>query len=266
MHPFLLILLSWASASLVMGLLYLKAYKDRDAGWVDVGWAGGIGLLALCYAAAADGWAVRKILVAGMVVGWSFRLAYFILKDRVLSGEEDARYQSLRAHWGLRAHRNFFWFFQAQALLIVLFSLPALVSMGVERSPLGLADAGGLIIWITAVAGEALADRQLARFRARPENRGRVCREGLWAWSRHPNYFFEWVHWWAYVCVGAGSSWWAATLLGPVLMLFFLFKVTGIPYTEKRALKTRGDAYREYQKTTSVFFPWFPKKTNSCSA
>jgi steroid 5-alpha reductase family enzyme len=104
-----------------------------------------------------------------------------------------------------------------------------------------------------------LADRQLARFKRRPESRGKTCREGWWRYSRHPNYFFEWLHWWSYVLLAAGSPWWVLTLIGPALMLLFLFKVTGIPATEAQASVSRSD-YAEYRRTTSAFIPWFPKR------
>ena len=105
-----------------------------------------------------------------------------------------------------------------------------------------------------------LADRQLVRFKRRPESRGKTCREGWWRYSRHPNYFFEWLHWWSYVALAAGSSYWWVTLLAPAAMLHFLLNVTGIPPTEAQALASRGEDYRQYQRTTSVFIPWFPKK------
>jgi steroid 5-alpha reductase family enzyme len=110
-----------------------------------------------------------------------------------------------------------------------------------------------------AFAGESLADRQLSRFRQDPRNRGRVCRDGLWRYSRHPNYFFEWLHWWAYVALAAGSPLWWIAVAGVAMMLLFLTRVTGIPPTEAQALRSRGEAYREYQRTTSAFFPWPPR-------
>jgi len=121
-------------------------------------------------------------------------------------------------------------------------------------------DVLAIAVWIVAIAGEGVADRQLARFRADPENRGKTCRAGLWRYSRHPNYFFEWVHWFTYVLLAFGSPYVWLTLAGPAVMLLFLYKVTGIPYTEKRALMSRGDDYRRYQETTSAFVPWFPRK------
>ena len=110
--------------------------------------------------------------------------------------------------------------------------------------------------------GEAAADRQLASFKANPENQGKVCKVGLWRYSRHPNYFFEWVHWFAYLAIGArlSESIGYAALAGPVVMLVFLLFVTGVPYTEMRAVQSKGEAYRQYQRETSAFIPWFVKK------
>ena len=120
-------------------------------------------------------------------------------------------------------------------------------------------DGLGVAIWAIGVAGEAVADAQLARFRADPGHRGRTCRAGLWRYSRHPNYFFEWLTWWAYVAIAWGAPHGWVALFGPAVMLLFLFKVTGIPYTEAQALRSRGDDYRAYQRTTSAFVPWFPR-------
>ena len=109
-----------------------------------------------------------------------------------------------------------------------------------------------------ALAGESAADRQLEAFRRDPANRGKTCRVGLWRVSRHPNYFFEWLVWVAYFVFALASPWGWVTIYCPALMLFFLFRVTGIPATEAQALKSRGEDYRQYQRTTSAFFPWFP--------
>jgi steroid 5-alpha reductase family enzyme len=113
-----------------------------------------------------------------------------------------------------------------------------------------------VLIWVFAVAGETLADAQLARFRTTPGNQGLVCREGLWRYSRHPNYFFEWLHWFSYVALASGA---AISWLGPVLMYVFLRWLSGIPHTEAQALRTRGELYRTYQRTTPMLIPWFPR-------
>jgi steroid 5-alpha reductase family enzyme len=147
-----------------------------------------------------------------------------------------------------------------QALVDVILSLPYLVAMTKPAPGLGAWDLAGVLVWVVTVVGETVADHQLATFRADPANCGRTCRVGLWRASRHPNYFFEWLHWWSYVLLAVGSPWWALTLVGPALMLFFLLKVTGIPAAEAQALASRGEDYRDYQRTTSAFVPWFPKR------
>jgi len=260
MSPLVLALLGWAAMVVVMLVAWGVARRIHDAGVVDVTWSVGVGALAVAFAVVADGDIERRILIALLAGVWSFRLGGYLLVNRVLSGEEDGRYQMLREKWGPRADLHFLWFFQIQALGTVLFAIPLLPGLFLD-SPLGQwYDIAGLVVWLVAVGGEALADHQLARFRRRPDSKGKTCREGLWYYSRHPNYFFEWVHWFTYVLLSAGSSWVWVSLLGPVVMLVLLFRVTGIPYTEKRALRSRGDDYRRYQRTTSAFIPLPPKQ------
>ncbi len=253
-------LAGWALAALLMLLAWAVQWRTRDAGMVDVAWAAGLGLLAVGYALLADGDPSRRLLAAGMAGGWSFRLAGHILLNRVIGKPEDGRYQRLRAHWRERTQLKFFAFFQAQALLTAVFAVPFLVvALAPEPLPVPVIFAA-VAIWLLAVGGETLADRQLAAWRADPTHRGRTCRAGLWRYSRHPNYFFEWLHWWSYPLLAWGTPEWWLTLLGPALMLYTLLKVTGIPYTEQQALASRGDDYRAYQRDTSAFIPWFPKK------
>lgn len=260
MSPLSLVLTGWAAMAVIMVGLYFVQRATQDAGVVDVGWAGGVGALAVFYAVMGDGDATRRFLLAILAGGWSLRLAGYLLKDRVLAGAEDGRYHMLREKWGHRTQRNLLIFFQVQALWAVLFAVPFLPVVYLDKGVSGWFDVVGIAVWVVALAGETVADRQLARFRADPKHRGKTCRKGLWQYSRHPNYFFEWVHWFTYVFLALGSShvWW--TLAGPAVMLLFLYKVTGIPYTEKQALLTRGDDYRRYQETTSAFVPWFPRK------
>jgi steroid 5-alpha reductase family enzyme len=116
-----------------------------------------------------------------------------------------------------------------------------------------------IALWAGALAGESVADRQLERFKADAHSRGRVCRSGLWRYSRHPNYFFEWLVWVAYALAATTAPWGALAWACPAVMLFLLFRVTGIPATEAHALRSRGEAYRDYQRTTSAFVPWVPR-------
>jgi len=187
---------------------------------------------------------------------WGFRLCLHIL-SRLLREPEDGRYRYLRAHWN-GDQRKFLGFFEAQAVLTAVFSLPFLAVAQNPNGAPGAWCAAGIAIWLAGLAGEALADRQLARWRHDPRNHGRTCRAGLWRWSRHPNYFFEWLHWFAYVFLAVGSPLWWLSWTGPVLMFVSLRWVTGIPFVEAQALRSRGDDYRAYQRTTSAFFPWFP--------
>jgi len=262
MSALLLALIGLAAMSAMQIVLYFVQRARRDAGIVDAGWAFGLALLAVWYAVMADGAVARRIAVAVLGGVWGLRLASYLFVNRVLGPEEDGRYQMLREHWGDRAQFWFFIFFQIQASWSVLFSIPFLVVAFNPAAALSGWDIAGIAVWAVSVSGETLADLQLARWRARPENRGKTCRAGLWRASRHPNYFFEWLHWWAYVLMAIGYAWGWFALSGPIVMMVFLYKITGIPYTEKRAIASRGDDYREYQRTTSAFFPWFPKGTS----
>ncbi|MGH7899327.1 MAG: DUF1295 domain-containing protein [Candidatus Binatia bacterium] len=258
--PWTMLWHGWLVSVALMLVLWLVQWAKNDAGLVDVGWTLGVGLLTAYYAVAADGWLPRRLLVLALVSIWAARLAGYILVDRVVGKtEEDARYQELRRYFGERAHFWFFWFFESQTILVVLCSVPMLVLMSNPRPGFSVWEILGVAVWAMAIAGEIVADRQLARWRASPANRGRTCRSGLWRYSRHPNYFFEWLHWWAYALMGIGAPYGWLTLVGPALMWLFLVKLTGIAATENHAVKSRAD-YRDYQRTTSMFVPWFPKQ------
>lgn len=256
-----------AIATIVMTSLVVAAWlvqrRTNDAGVIDAVWSGGFGLLAVLYAFVADGWIARRVAVAALLVSWSGRLATHIVLRLLGDGEEDGRYAKLRAEKGAKFASWSFWFFIAQGISVVLLSMPALLVMSNPRPALAWNDVVGIALFVAAILGESIADRQLARFRRDPSSRGQVCRVGLWRYSRHPNYFFEWLHWLAYpiLAIGLPHAWiaWCAAALMLVLML----KVTGIPPTEARAIESRGERYREYQRTTSAFFPWFPKESST---
>lgn len=250
----------WAIAALAMIWAWDWQRRHGDAGIVDVCWSAAMGFSAIWCAVWAEGDPARRLLVGVLGGVWAGRLAWYIATDRVIGRPEDGRYQRLRAHWGERAQPMFFLFFQAQALAAAIFALPFLAAASVESPPPGWALVLAVLVWVVAVVGESTADRQLAAFRADPANKGKTCRVGLWRYSRHPNYFFEWVHWFTYPLLAWGEGWAVlVTLLGPALMLATLLKGTGIPYTEMQALSSRAD-YRDYQETTSMFVPWPPKE------
>ncbi|UCG56793.1 MAG: DUF1295 domain-containing protein [Phycisphaerales bacterium] len=262
MTSFISLLVAWACIALVMCVFYLIQLRTRNATSVDAVWAAGVGLTACFYAATGTGDTGRRIMLSLLAGTWGLRLAVYLVL-RSVAKPEDGRYAQLREKWGNAAARNFFLFYQAQASWVVLFSIPFLVVSRNEHALWAWHDFAALAIWITAMTGEACADRQLNRFRKELDHRGKTCRKGLWKYSRHPNYFFEWLHWFSYVFLAIGARGWWVSLSGPLVMLLFLYKVTGIPYTEKRALQSRGEDYRRYQETTSPFVPWFPKRENS---
>jgi len=243
-----------------MAVVWAIAVRIANAGIVDVAWSCNFSLLAVVYAALGSGWLPRRLLMAGMVALWSLRLGSY-LYQRVMGDHpvEDGRYQQLRKDWAPRANARFFWFFELQGGLNVILSLPALVACLNPEPALDVLEIVGALVWAVALAGESIADHQLKIFRALPANRGRTCQVGLWRYSRHPNYFFEWLIWVAFFLFAAASSGGWLTFYCPLLMLYFLFRVTGIPATEAQALRSRGEEYREYQRTTSAFVPWFRK-------
>ena len=252
----------WLIIAVFMHFLWMWQKKTGRAGFVDVAWSIGTGLMAVGFCVVGSGDLQRRIVLGALMGLWGLRLAVHLWKRLGREGE-DGRYESYRQEHGQqKADRFYMIFFQFQAIFALIFASPILVAAFTPPNiEIQLLDYLGIGIWILALAGETLADNQLERFRKNPENRGEVCRIGLWKYSRHPNYFFEWTHWFAYVAIGWHGDWRFFTLIGPVSMLIFLFRITGIPITEKQALKSRGEKYKRYQEEVSVFVPWLPKNT-----
>lgn len=242
---------------LLMSSLWIYQVRTRNATIVDVGWAFGMGV-SICYLAwSCEGDLGRRILIAILLGLWSLRLAGYLFYSRIIKGQgEDRRYASMRAAMSQHPNAGFFVIFQMQSLFVVIFMTPMLFAL---TSPVPLwtwHDILAIFIWLIAVLGEGLADGQLHRFKSDPMNRGKTCQLGLWKYSRHPNYFFEWLHWFTYPLLAWGSTQGMYVWILPAMMLVFLLKLTGIPYSESQALKHRAD-YAEYQRKTSKFIPWF---------
>jgi len=244
----------------MMLILWVIHLLIKNAAIVDVGWAAGLGLLSICYAITGPGYVTRKWMIAVMAGIWSLRLASYLLFTRVIGKPEEGRYVQLREDWKNNLPLRFLFFFEFQALLDVALSMPFLLACLNAHTPLGLAEYLGAGVWLVAMAGEAIADHQLNSFKKDPANKGKTCDVGLWKYSRHPNYFFEWLIWMGFATFAIAAPWGFLGLLSPALILYFLLGVTGIPATEAQALRTRGDEYREYQRRTSAFVPWFPKQ------
>lgn len=264
MNPWIVALGGWLVASLVMVGVWWWQTRTNKAGIVDVVWSYLVGALGVSFAVLGSGLPERRWIIAGLATVWSVRLGTYLWL-RVRSHKEDGRYLALKEQWGEKAQFKMALFFQYQAFGAALFALPMLVAAG-NKEPLGWIDGVAVGLFVLAATGEALADRQLAQFKADGANVGKVCDKGLWKYSRHPNYFFEWLHWWAYVGLAWAAPWGGLALIGPAAMFYFIVYVTGIPPAEKRALESRGDAYRDYQRRTSPFFPLPPRSSSPSKA
>jgi len=253
-----LLLLGGLSSLIAFAILWMVCVKVRNYGFVDAAWALGVAVLAPTYAVLATGAPLRRLLFASVGMLWSLRLGIHLLR-RLLRHHpsEDPRYRTLRGQW--KSPLSFPLFFEIQAVTVVIFSLPFLIASINPAPGIRPVECAGLFLALAGIAGESASDRQMRRFSSDPGNRGAVCKVGLWRYSRHPNYFFESVVWWGFFLATLGSPWGWTMVACPLLMLWFLLRVTGIPLTEEHSLRSRGDAYRDYQRTTSAFIPWFPK-------
>jgi steroid 5-alpha reductase family enzyme len=260
---YLLALISIAVAlSILMAIAWMVQQRTGNSGWVDTIWTvpvGGVGAASALWPftdAASPG---RQWLIAALAVIWSIRLGLHIA-IRTAGIEDDPRYAAFASEWGLNAPRRMFIFLQNQALGSIPLVFAIFVAAQAPVADLRAQDFAGLAILVIAIAGEAIADAELKKFRRFPGNKGRVCNIGLWRWSRHPNYFFQWLGWLAYpaIAIAPGYIWGWAALLAPIFMYWILNYVTGIPPLEAQMLRSRGDAYRAYQAHTSKFFPLPP--------
>ena len=254
------VVVAWACMAAVMGMLWLVQRRTGDASIVDVGWAFGTGAVAaVLVTLTSDGDPARRWLATAMVAAWSLRLGVHLWRRIRAGAGEEGRYRHLRDVLGARAGAGLFAFFQVQAAWAVMFAMPVWAASEATRA-LDWLDAVGVAAWAAGVLGESVADRQLARFRADPRRAAEACDRGLWGWSRHPNYFFEWLQWWGFVALGAGAAHWWVTVAGVVVMYLFITRITGIPYTERQALRSRGESYRRYRERVPAFFPRPPAR------
>ena len=252
-------LVAAADCCVAFALLWLRQRRTHNATSVDAAWAIAIGVLGIASAATGTGSPLQRLLAGTIAAAWSARLSWHLVVHRVLGHpQEDGRYRAMREHWGPRADRNLFVFYQAQAMAALVFALPFWFLSRHTAPSLAATQWCGLGVVALGLTVEALADRQLERHRRDPTQRGRTCRRGLWRLSRHPNYFGEWLVWCGIGLVAAEAAGWLA-VLQPAVMFVLVRFVSGVPFTELQALKSRGDDYRRYQQETSAFVPWWPR-------
>lgn len=241
--------------------LWLLSLRLRDASIIDIFWGVGFVIIAWVTKASSAGAPARAALVLGLVTFWGLRLAIYLARRNLGKGE-DPRYVAMRAAHGEKwPLRSLFVVFGLQGALMWIVSLPVQQAL---RSPtpasLGLLDALGAALVLTGVFFEAVGDLQLARFKANPDNRGKVMNLGLWRYTRHPNYFGDFLVWWGLyvIALSAGQAW---TVLSPALMSFLLLRVSGVTLLEKSMQSRPG--YADYIRRTSSFFPWPPRSPRS---
>jgi steroid 5-alpha reductase family enzyme len=250
-----------AALSSIMALAWFVHRKTGNSGWIDVTWSLGVGGVAFI----ATAWPLgqswphwRQMVVAVLAVSWCLRLGIHIA-TRTRAATDDPRYRNLQNRWGKGAARRMFWFLQSQAAVGIILALSIALAAQNPNPNLRLQDLIGLVILLAAIVGEAIADRQLRAFKSDPANRNAICDVGLWRWSRHPNYFFEWLLWLAYPIIaidfaGHNPYGWLS-LAAPICMYWILVHVSGIPPLEDHMLRSRGEAFRAYQKRTRAFLP-----------
>ena len=252
--------------SAVMAAAWRVQQVTGNSGWIDVFWTFGTGAAAVALALIPldPAWLQpRQIFVAALAGLWSLRLGSHIL-IRTQTTSDDPRYRDLMAQWGADAPAKLFWQLQIQAAVGLLLAASVMLAAQNPAPFLRALDILGVIVLLAGIVGESLADRQLQQFKRDPANRGKICDVGLWRWSRHPNYFFEWLCWLAYPIVAidlsSNNPLGPLALLAPLAMYWILVHVSGIPPLEAHMARTRGPAFDDYRARTSAFFP-FPPRT-----
>jgi steroid 5-alpha reductase family enzyme len=250
----------------VMTAAWLTQRATGNAGWSDAFWSLGLGIagvaLALLPVAGTDWPTARQVVVAALVGAWSLRLGSHIAR-RSIGGSEDARYAEFRRDWGADFERRLFVFLMIQAAAGTFLALSMLLAAQ-NPAEFGVQDWLAVAVLAVAVVGEGVADRQLRQFKADPANRHKVCGIGLWSWSRHPNYFFEWLGWLAYplfaIDLAGANPWGWFALTGPAFMYWLLVHVSGIPPLEAHMMRSRPEEFRRYAERVSAFFPRPPSR------
>lgn len=261
----MLVLVAAALFSVVlMSAAWAIVRRAGDGGWTDVVWTASVGLIGVFVALAPAPGAVslRQWIVAALVGLWALRLAAYLAARTWKSAHPDPRYESLKRQWGGWGAKAWA-FLMIQAATVMILILSVRFAAIRPEAAVGWREGVAIALLVVAVAGEGLADRQMAAFRRDPRNRGQVADTGLWAWSRHPNYFFEWLGWLAYPVIAFDPAGWPPgwlTLLAPVLMWWLLNHASGVPPLEAQMLASRPDAYRAYQARVSRFFPRPPRR------
>ncbi len=238
-----------------------------NSGWIDIFWTFGTGaaavLLALLPADEMEWPQARQGLVAGFAAAWSMRLGLHILA-RTRTTADDPRYRDMILQWGVHAPARLFWHLQIQAVVGLLLASCVMLAARNPATLFRLQDIAAIFLFLTGMIGETIADAQLYAFKQKAQSRGEICDIGLWRWSRHPNYFFEWLCWLAYPLLAidfdGGHPLGFLAVLAPLCIYWLLVYVSGIPPLEAHMLRTRKAKFNAYRQRTNAFFPWPPRR------
>ncbi|ASV83084.1 phospholipid methyltransferase family protein [Ochrobactrum quorumnocens] len=250
-----LLLIVAISLSAIMVFAWALEQKTGKSGWIDAIWSFSVGVGSVIAVLLANASWQRRSAILLLILMWSLRLGLHITQ-RSMGHGEDPRYAKLMKEWGADASKRLFWFLQIQALAAFILVLAVYLAVISRPDFPHFWDVIAVAIIAIALTGEALSDAQLAQFRKTPEAKTEVCETGLWAYSRHPNYFFEWLFWCAWPLMAITTSPWSwLSLLAPIQMYWLLVHVSGIPPLEEHMLKSRGEKCRALQHRVNAFFP-----------
>ncbi len=252
-----------SAAILIIGyftVLFLLGTARRNNGVVDIGWGFGFVLVSLAMLWLRPPITPLRILMTALVTAWGLRLFVHILR-RNHGKPEDFRYANFRKSWGRYAvPRAFVQIYLLQALLLTLIALPMILADARTAQVQPALLLAGLLVFLIGFSFEVIGDAQLAAFLRDPAHRGRLMTVGLWRYTRHPNYFGEATLWWGIFLLALSGGVPAWAVISPITITLLLLFVSGVPMLEK-SMKDRP-GYAEYARQTSIFIPWFPKKTH----
>lgn len=252
-------LIAAITIAIIMVSTWLLSVIIKNASIVDIVWGAGFAITSWVLALTVDGDSGRQVLLAIMVGVWGTRLAVYLAKRNIGHGE-DWRYKAMRKKAGKKFPvSSLITVFGLQGVLMWVVSLPVQFGNGDSSPGVGPLAVIGIMVWLVGLSFEAIGDLQLSRFKKNPANAGKVMDAGLWSLTRHPNYFGDALLWWGIGIVGAETGSGVIGFVGPLVMTFFLLRVSGVPMLE-RSLSKRREGYAEYVARTSPFFPRPPTK------
>lgn len=257
------VFLGLLSVSLLFFSIWIVHLLLKNAAIADIGWGPGCMIIFLIYIIRGEGFSLRNLLLFLLVCAWGLRIVLFLIRRFSFEKKEDPRYQRIRKDWRENITIKFLSLFLAQGLMQIILSTPFLFTSLNPQTNISFFEILGAMIILVGLIGESIADEQLFHFKSNPDNHGQTCDKGLWHYSRHPNYFFEWLVWLGFAIYALGSGWGWLALSSPTLIYVMMIRLSGVPLAEDQALQTRGENYRRYRDRTNMFFPGKPKNISN---